>query len=97
MTVIVACDVDVPPGPTAVSVKVVVPTGVTLVEPLFGREPRPLSIVTEVAFVTAQVSVADWPTAINVGDAVNEILGPLLTVTVAWLVSVPPGPFAVSV
>src|SRR3954468_5800209 len=33
----------------------------------------------------------------NEGDALNEMLGPALTVTVAWLVSVPPGPIAVSV
>ena len=57
MTVIVACAFDVPPGPIAVSVKVVVSTGVTIVDPLVGRAPRPLSIVTDVAFVTDQVSV----------------------------------------
>src|SRR5712664_3578270 len=33
----------------------------------------------------------------NAGAALNEMLGPALTVTVAWLVSVPPGPIAVSV
>lgn len=97
MTVTVACAVDVPPGPVAVSVNVVVSGGVTLAEPLAGRAPRPLSIVMDVAFVTDHVSVDDWPALTNDGEALKEMLGPLLTVTVAWLVSVPPGPVAVRV
>src|SRR3954452_10198972 len=49
-TVTVACFVTVPPAPVAVSVYVVVAVGLTERLPLSGRLPRPLSIVTEVAF-----------------------------------------------
>jgi hypothetical protein len=97
MIVTVANANDVPPGPVAVRVYVVVCDSDTLVEPLAACAPMPLSIETEVEFVTSHVSVDDEPLTIEAGVAVNVMLGRLLTVTVAWLVSVPPGPFAVSV
>ena len=61
MTVTVACALENPPVPTAVRVYVVVSVGVTEVEPLAGFAPMPLSIETEVEFVTDHVSVADEP------------------------------------
>jgi hypothetical protein len=81
--VTVACAVEVPPGPVAVSVYVVVCAGETDVEPLAGWEPTPLSIDTDVEFATSQVSVDDDPRTIEVGEATNVMLGRLLTVTVA--------------
>jgi hypothetical protein len=76
---------------------VVVDDGDTPAEPLVGFEPTPLSIDTDVAFVVDQFSVEDCPAPMNAGVAVNVMPGPLVTVTVAEPVMVPPGPFAVSV
>jgi hypothetical protein len=88
---------EVPPGPVAVRVYVVVCDGETLEEPLAACAPMPLSIETEVELLTSHVSVDEEPLTMEAGVATNVMLGRLLTVTVAWLVSVPPGPFAVSV
>jgi len=97
-TVIVTCRVIVPPAPLAVSVYVVVAVGDTGAEPESGREPRPLSIVTVVAFVVVHVRVDDWPAMIAVGFAVKLAVGAgLVTVTVTCFVVVPPAPVAVSV
>jgi hypothetical protein len=74
-----------------------VTVGVTVVEPLVGCAPTPLSIDTDPAFEVDQVSVDTWPAPMNAGAALKVMLGPLLTVTVAVLVNVPPGPTAVSV
>ena len=92
-----AAAVDVPPGPVAVSVYAVVCDGETLIDPLAACTPMPLSIETDVEFVTTHVSVDEEPLTIEDGVEEKMMLGRLLTVTVAWLVSVPPGPFAVSV
>jgi hypothetical protein len=81
--VTVACAVEVPPGPEAVSVYVVVCVGETDMAPLAGWEPMSLSIETDVEFETSQVSVDDEPMTIEAGDATNVMLGRLLTVTVA--------------
>ena len=66
-------------------------------DPFAGFEPTPLSMLTDVAFVVVHVSVELSPMAIRAGAAENVIPGPLLTVTVAWAVNVPPGPVAVNV
>ncbi len=97
VTVTVAVAVLVPPVPVAVSVYVVVVCGATPTEPLVGPAPRPLSIVTLVAFVVVHVSVEVWPSAMLVGFALNVIVGAGGTVTVACFVAVPPAPVAVSV
>jgi hypothetical protein len=98
LTVTVAWLVNVPPGPVAVSVYVVVCSGWTMVDPESGCEPTPLSIVTVVAFVVFQISVEFWPAETVLGVAENEIVGAgCVTVTVAVLVIVPPEPVAVSV
>jgi len=96
-TLTVTCANEVPPGPTAVIVYVVDVAGDTEVEPLAATAPTPLSIETLVEFATVHASVDDEPATIAVGEAVKVMLGRLLTVTSAWLVSVPPGPVAVSV
>jgi len=54
-------------------------------------------MVTFWAPKTLQVSVAEPPEAIVRGLAKNVIVGNCVIVTVAWLVIVPPGPFAVNV
>ena len=97
VTVTVACFVTVPPAPVAVSVYVVVAVGLTEILPLRGRLPRPLSIVTDVAFVVVHVRVDDCPLVIVVGLAVKVALGGVETVTVTCFVTVPPAPVAVSV
>lgn len=83
MIVTVTCAVDVPPGPVAVSVYVVVCAGETDIDPLAACAPIPLSIETDVEFETSHVSVDDVPMTIDAGDATNVMLGRLLTVTVA--------------
>src|SRR5258708_25014039 len=97
VTVTVAVAVLVPPLPVAVSVYVVVVCGVTETEPLVGRAPRPVSMVTVVAFVVVHVSVEDLPSAMLMGFALNVIVGAGVTVTVTCFVAVPPAPVAVSV
>jgi hypothetical protein len=55
-------------------------------------------MLTLVAFVLVQVSVAVLPLATVVGFAVNVTVGgPLDTVTVAEAVTLPPGPVAVNI
>ena len=49
--------------------------GETVVDPLNGTEPTPLSMVTEAAFVELHVKVADCPLVIDVGVAVNVMVG----------------------
>lgn len=59
--------------------------------------PTPL-ILTEVTFVPDQVRVDDPPAPIEVGSAVNAIVGAAaVAVTVTVAVAVPPAPFAVAV
>ena len=82
-TVTNAAAVDVPPGPVAVSVYAVVCDGETLMEPLAACAPMPLSIETDVEFVTSHVSIDEEPLTIEAGVATNVMLGRLLTVTVA--------------
>ena len=58
--------------------------GLTPTEPDVGLLPTPLSIETVVALVVVQVSVDDWPEAIDVGAAENVAAGagcPTVTVT----------------
>jgi hypothetical protein len=62
VTLTVAEDVVLPPGPLAVNVYVVESFGKTRRFPVFGTVPIPLSIETLVTFpVTSQRSVEDWP------------------------------------
>lgn len=78
-----------------------VAVGATVPDPEVGCAPRPLSILTLVAFVVVHVSVEDCPAVIDVGDAVKVAVGAVggaaVTVTVTCLVVVPPAPVAVSV
>jgi hypothetical protein len=72
VTVTVTVAVADPPAPVAVAVKVVVAGGETVSEPEVGNVPLPPGVIaTEVALVLFQVSVADWPAEIVVGEAVN--------------------------
>ena len=73
------CGADVPPGPVAVIVNVVVAATGGFAEPEAGRV-TPSSggstaglIVTEMAFVVAQVIVEVWPAFTDVGLAVKEV------------------------
>ncbi len=78
----------------------VLAAGVTVIDPLVGCVPMPLSIETEVAFEVDQVRVELCPDAIEVGFALKLIVGagvPEPTVTVAVAVAVPPDPVAVMV
>jgi hypothetical protein len=90
-----------PPGPAAVSVKVVVLAGLTLVLALpHETAPTPLLIEQVVALaIPVHASVDDCPAVIVVGLAVNEaIVGAVApTVTLTPAVLLPPGPVAVSV
>jgi hypothetical protein len=81
MTLTVACANEVPPGPTAVKLYVVVVVGETDMEPLAATDPMPLSIETVVAFETVHTSVDEEPATIAVGEATKLMLGRLLTVT----------------
>jgi hypothetical protein len=49
--------------------------GLTLRSPLVPTLPTPPSIETEVAFSARQLSVADCPRLIALGEAVSEIVG----------------------
>jgi len=94
-----AVAVTVPPGPVAVSVYVVVWVGETVFEPEACAAPTPLSIWTEVAFVTVQDRVEFCPAAMEAGLAVRVAVGASVPVMVndAVAVTEPPGPVAVSV
>jgi hypothetical protein len=85
----------------AVAVYVVVALGVTSTVPEAAGEtvPAPLSIVTVVAFLLLQVSVAFWPAMIEAGETVSVSVGAgCVTVTVTLAVAVvPPWPVAVAV
>jgi hypothetical protein len=84
----------VPPGPVAVRLYVVVLPGLTETEPDVPTEPTPLSIDTEVAFVTDQLKVVEFPAMMVVGDAEKfEISG--ATDTFTWEAVLPPHPVAV--
>ena len=67
LTVTVAVAVDVPPGPTAVIVKVVVSIGDTMVVPVAATLPTFGVIVTESASVEVQLKTAVSPAVIVVG------------------------------
>jgi hypothetical protein len=71
----VACAVAVPVLLLAVSVYVVVALGWIIREPLIPTDPRPLSMVIDVALITFQVSCAGAPAGIAVGFAVKVIVG----------------------
>jgi hypothetical protein len=73
--------------------------GVTVAVPLAVKLlPTLLSILTLVAFVVLHVSVDEAPGLMEVGEAVNVIVGaPDVVVTVTLAVVVPPGPVAVPV
>jgi len=87
----------VPPRPVAVSVYVEVTLGDTAIDPFTACGPRPLSIVTLVAFVVVQESVEDCPADTVEGFAMKVLVGGGFTVTVADADWVPPGPVAVTV
>ena len=70
-----------PFGPAAVSLYVVVARGKTTVLPEGGNEPTPLSMLTEVALVVDQVSVA-VPSELS-GVAAKETVGAEATGAVA--------------
>jgi hypothetical protein len=75
VTVTVALAVTVPPIPMAVKVYVVVPVGDTLMEPVGGTLPIPWSIAQLSALEASQVSVADSPARIVIGDAEKLTVG----------------------
>src|SRR5579884_1822837 len=64
-----------PPGPLAVMVYVVESDGVTFVEPSGATAPTSGAIVSDVAFVEDQFSVAASPFLIEVGLACNVTVG----------------------
>lgn len=105
MTVMTTVAVDVPPGPVAVNVYVVVVFGTAVVFPETGNcwlsSPGVCGVInTDVAFVVCQVSVVNEPATTVVGFAVNvEIVGftAAATVMVTVAVAVPPAPVAVAV
>ena len=70
-----------------------------MADPLAPNDPRP-AMLTEVAFVLAQVRTEDAPLAMLAGCAVNLIVGcvddPVIVVTVTLEVAVPAGPVAVA-
>lgn len=63
------------PNPVAVIVYVVSPVGLTLTEPLAATTPTPWSIITVAASVVDQVSVADVPKRIVVGEMLRVAVG----------------------
>lgn len=64
--------------------------GLTVVDPDAATVPMPLSMETLVAFVVLHVKVAEFPTVMVVGAAVNFAVGGFaFTVTVATEVAVP--------
>lgn len=75
-----------------------VAVGLTVIDPEAATVPIPL-METVVAFVVAQVSVAELPAVIVVGDADSVAVGAAAacTVTVAMEVAVLPPPVAVNV
>ncbi len=109
LTATLTCRRVVPPQPVAVSVKVVVPPGLTFVEPGVPTPPMPGSMDALVAFDTApQESVVDCPAVIVLGLALKDAItgGPGhagagggataagCTVTVTDWTTVPPHPIA---
>lgn len=103
-TVTVVWQCTVPPGPVAVPVYVVVVFGKTGRAPTAtdATDPTPLSMVNEVAFAVCQESFAESPLVMVEGLMLNEHVGAfggggVVTVTVVWQCTVPPGPVAVPV
>jgi hypothetical protein len=92
-----------PPGPLQLSVNPVAGavSAPVLAEPAVGRPPdHPPLAVHVVASVVDQVSVELPPLATSFGFAVSVTLGkgvPVVTVTVAVLAAVPPGPLQLNV
>ncbi|MBT9175671.1 MAG: hypothetical protein DDT22_01355 [candidate division WS2 bacterium] len=101
VTVIVTLTSLVPPGPTALKVKVVVLLGETILVPERGTEPIFGEIVRLVAFETRQLKVEDLPLIIEAGEADAVMIGSggggSVTVIVTLTSLVPPGPIAVNV
>ncbi len=83
-TVTVALAVELPPGPVAVNVYVVVVDGETETLPDVGCDPMPLSIVTDVALLVLQLNVELCPGVMLVGFAVKLIVGTVDVVTVKY-------------
>lgn len=74
-----------------------VSAGVTVLDPVSGTLPIPLSNVTEVALEEFHVRVAVSPVFMVEGATAILIAGPAMIVTVADAVVTPPGPDAVAV
>ena len=79
-----AVAVEVPPGPVAVRVYVVVAEGETETLPDVGCDPMPLSMVTDVALVVLHVNVELCPAVMLAGFAVKLIVGTVDVVTVKY-------------
>ena len=101
-TVKAAVPLAVPPAPVQARAKLAVPAalGLTLKVPLVASAPlhAPLA-VQEVAFVEDQVTVAPWPTVIEVGDTAIVTVGrggAAVTVKEAVAFALPPAPVQVS-
>ena len=75
VTVMRASATVFPPGPAARAMYVVDVCGLTVRLPEASTVPTPLSIVTPVAFVELQESVAESPLSIADGDTFSEIVG----------------------
>lgn len=73
-TVTVADAVAVPPGPVAVNVYDVLSVGFTVTDPETGKLPWILEILTDVAFVVAQLRVTLSPMTMLVGFAVKLVI-----------------------
>ena len=61
VTLTVAVELFVPPGPVTVIVYIVVLVGDIFIDPFKATSPIPLSILTSVALVEVHVKVADSP------------------------------------
>jgi hypothetical protein len=96
--VTVVVDAAVPPSPVAVAVYVAVELGVTLTDPFAAKVPTP-PMLTEMALLVVQFSVADVPTSMLLGCALNATVGFCSGVTTLTTVEdsvFPPGPVAVA-
>ena len=75
VTVTLASATALPPGPVALAMYVADDIGRTVRVPEGSTVPRPLSIVTPVAFDELHVRIVDWPLSIADGDALREMVG----------------------
>jgi hypothetical protein len=98
VTVTVVVVAAVPPGPVAVAVYVAVKLGVTLTDPFAANVPTP-AMLTDVALLVLQFSIADVPATTLLGCALNATVGFCSEVTTLTTVEdsvFPPGPVAVA-